>query len=739
MTTGLLIAGAAAIVVPILIHLLSRQRRRPVEWGAMRFLLEALRKHRRRLQLEQALLLLVRCLILLVLGAALARPFLESAGIIDVGGARTVLLVIDNGLVSSARRDAGDAADTVLAGSIDQAVELVESLGPGDRVGVITAARPATPVVVPASSDRRAVIEVLRTVEPSEAPTDLPAAFPLVRAALDELGPDGERAIVYLLSEFRGGSARLGEALPPLLAGEALPPTLLAATAAQGRIANVQVTAIEPLRGLMLSGQEETEQITVSLSRSGGELARDVTRVRLTGEGLPPVEPKVVRWGPGQPRSQVDFVVNLAGQDDGPVALSAVIDDDALGADNVRHTVLLSRGRVRVLLIDRRSFGADPDLDRLRAGRWIHRALQPSDRSPIDLVEVDPAALDAVDLRGADAAVAVRPDLLADEGWAVLRSFVGTGGLLLVTPPGESIVHPWTDHLSRVLGLPWRIELEVAEHESGLPLADEQPASELLRLLSADLPDLVRPVIAQRVLPVDDQQTQAEILLSFADGTPALIAGSPEQGSSAEDAARTDGLVVYLAMSPDLDWTNLTTQPLMVPLFHELIKQGIGLIRTSQRYAVAERPGLGLGPGATALLDPGGRVVSIGVGGRPEAPLARSGLWTVLDPARQRIGSFAVNVDPSAGETDPQNQAAVSEWLGKSGPWETFAVNDPAAALKTADSGAPLAGFLLLAVLALIVIETALARWFSHAQPSTNRSEPGLLHLSEAAAPPRGA
>ncbi len=75
-TAGLAIAGLAAMAVPILIHLLSRQRRRPIQWAAMRFLMEALRKHRRRLQLQQLLLLAVRCLILALLGAALARPFL---------------------------------------------------------------------------------------------------------------------------------------------------------------------------------------------------------------------------------------------------------------------------------------------------------------------------------------------------------------------------------------------------------------------------------------------------------------------------------------------------------------------------------------------------------------------------------------------------------------------------------------------------------------------------------------
>ena len=83
----------------------------------------------------------------------------------------------------------------------------------------------------------------------------------------------------------------------------------------------------------------------------------------------------------------------------------------------------------------------------------------------------------------------------------------------------------------------------------------------------------------------------------------------------------------------------------------------------------------------------------------------------------------------------------MTEWLGKSGPWETFDGDDPVAALRTADSGAPLAGMLLLAVLALIGLETARARWFSHALPPRRPS--GLAEgdqMTEAAAiAPHGA
>ena len=719
-TAGLAIAGLTAMAVPILIHLLSRQRRRPIQWAAMRFLMEALRKHRRRLQLQQLLLLAVRCLILALLGAALARPFLEAAGMLDGVGSRVVYLVIDNGLASSVRTSIDGKTRTALDASIDVAVSLVESLGAGDAVGVITAARPARGVVVPPSGDHRAIIELLRSLEPAESPTDIHAALGLLKSALQELGPRGDRAMAYLLSDFRSGSARLEASLPADLVGDTISATLLAAPAAQRGIANTQVVSIEPLRGLILSeGQDGSEQVTVKLARWGGELTRDVTRVRLVGDGLPRIEPREVQWEPGQALGEVDFIVNLAGRGDGTLSISAVIDDDALPADNARHTVLLSRDRVRGLLIDRRSFGADRALDRLRAGQWLVRALRPSEHSPIDVIEVDPAALDAVDVRGVDVALVVRPDLLDDNGWSVLGAYVRTGGVLLVSPPGDANVHPWTEQFVDTLDLPWRIDLEVTEHETPVRLASEQPDTELLRLISADLAELAKPVTFNRVLAVDTTQTRAETVLAFADGSPLVIAGSPLGHETPDDASAGagSGLVIYLAVSPELAWTNLPAQPLMVPLVHELVKQGIGLIRTMRRYAVGERPALGLGSVATALLDPRGRNISIDNNGRPNAPLSRAGLYGVLDHGRQRLASIAVNVDPLAGRTDPQDQVVVSEWLGRSGDWAVFDADDPTAALRTAESGAPLAGILLTAVLALIIMETMLARWFSHALP----------------------
>ncbi|RME39341.1 MAG: hypothetical protein D6788_05670, partial [Planctomycetota bacterium] len=65
--------GAAAVAAPILIHLLARRRFRRIRWAAMEFLLDAERRNRRRLRMEEWILLALRCLAVVLLAAMIAR------------------------------------------------------------------------------------------------------------------------------------------------------------------------------------------------------------------------------------------------------------------------------------------------------------------------------------------------------------------------------------------------------------------------------------------------------------------------------------------------------------------------------------------------------------------------------------------------------------------------------------------------------------------------------------------
>src|SRR3954453_23259591 len=96
--------GAFAVSVPIIIHLLNKRKFQKVLWGAMRFLRVSVEQNQRRLQIEDLLLLALRCLLLFLLGLALARPTLRAFGGGGWFGQQkvTAVLLLDNSYSMSA-------------------------------------------------------------------------------------------------------------------------------------------------------------------------------------------------------------------------------------------------------------------------------------------------------------------------------------------------------------------------------------------------------------------------------------------------------------------------------------------------------------------------------------------------------------------------------------------------------------------------------------------------------------
>jgi hypothetical protein len=67
------IVGGALVASPILIHLINRMRFKRIRWAAMEFLLKSQKRNRRRLIIEQLILLALRILLVLLAGLLLAR------------------------------------------------------------------------------------------------------------------------------------------------------------------------------------------------------------------------------------------------------------------------------------------------------------------------------------------------------------------------------------------------------------------------------------------------------------------------------------------------------------------------------------------------------------------------------------------------------------------------------------------------------------------------------------------
>lgn len=122
----LMLYGTFLAGVPLIIHLLFRRKYQTVSWAAMEFLLQAMKQTKRRLTLENLLLLLLRMLILALLALALSRPILQNANLPRLGGEvkENLILVFD----TSYSMKYSDQARTPFENAKEKALALLKTL-----------------------------------------------------------------------------------------------------------------------------------------------------------------------------------------------------------------------------------------------------------------------------------------------------------------------------------------------------------------------------------------------------------------------------------------------------------------------------------------------------------------------------------------------------------------------------------------------------------------------------------
>ncbi len=756
LNAGLLVAGLAAVSIPILIHLLMRQRRKPVRWAAMRFLMEAYRKQRRRLRLQQLILLATRCLVVALIALALGRPLLEAAGLVGSGAGRSVYLLVDNGIASSARLDSASALDR----HKQSAREALASLGEGDRAGLITLGGPAEPVVVPASADLAAVRRLVDAIESIDGPTDMRSAFDQLRtlSTQQQSGP----TVALLISDFARGSADLSSPLSPALA-EVEGLRVVATSPATDLPGNVQITSVDPLRSVVLSGgdpesaPDEQQQVRIGLRRTGAAVqTAQVTTVRLRVSAPRDADDAssvaaglgastTVSWRPGQEQAtasvQISAATIRAAIDAGSgrsAVLIAEIDRDALEADNIFRQPVALREALQVGIIAQRRFGRGPSVDQLEAADWFRIALEPQVGVPIDTIDANPSAIDLPLLSQLDAAILTQPHLVTDDAWAALGSFVEAGGMLMITPPTEDMANLWTDALSAHFGLEWRLSREpVVGAAQPMQLIGENASTPLLSLINAELPRLTRNIAIDRALAFEETPEGAQRLIDrrnpeTGDAEPWLVAQRPQR--SGESSSSDRGLVVFMASSPDAGWTNLPLMPLMVPLTQELIRQGVGQAAGADSVIAGTAPSVPSGSTRLIRSDEslGSAGIPVGSAGTASRPIRNAGTYRALDDVDRERAIITVNADTRASDLTVQPVEAVESWLaeatgGSGGAQPTVAWVSPeriAASLERSDDGSPISLPLLIAALALAAAELVMARFFSHAETPRTGAQP---------------
>ena len=202
-----MLLGGLAIASPILIHLLNKRRFKIVEWAAMDFLFEADKKNRRRVQMENFILLALRCLALLLLALLLARPFLPSgvSQILQKNQRFERVLLIDDSLSQRVLNGTLPAMDVTTRAVRDLVTDLANSDDTEEYLTVMVTSHPDQPVLSNEPLNSSTVGTLVQTLDDLVC-SDQVADY---RASMDQLrqyvsgSSEGLNRVAYVFSDLR--------------------------------------------------------------------------------------------------------------------------------------------------------------------------------------------------------------------------------------------------------------------------------------------------------------------------------------------------------------------------------------------------------------------------------------------------------------------------------------------------------------------------------------------------------
>ena len=200
MTFGFLnlamLLGLVGLAIPVIVHLLHRRRFEVVDWGAMQFL-QISETTRRRLLLEEIILMALRMSLIAILVLGLASPFVVSsllATFMHDRPSRDVVLIFDDSASMAYERQGKTAFESAKA----WARSLLQELSSNDSVALLLARKQVVPVAGELTHDRALLREKIDQLSTPSGSADLPEATREGLRILNETSTSPERDIIVL-------------------------------------------------------------------------------------------------------------------------------------------------------------------------------------------------------------------------------------------------------------------------------------------------------------------------------------------------------------------------------------------------------------------------------------------------------------------------------------------------------------------------------------------------------------
>lgn len=325
------VAGAIGGAVVLLVWML-KLRRRPVRVSTTMLWVRAVRDMEGNVPWQMArpsVLLFLHLLIVALLALALARPVADDA--LGGGGVSGhVVMVIDSGASMGA---SGDGGETRLDRAIERASALAQRGSGSARFSAIDAGTTAR-MTLSGSGSWREARETIRSIEQSDAPSDLEGAIELARSVDIQRGEDEdagteERASVYVLTDRDPGEV-LAQGVTPIGVGEA------------ENTGNLGIVRLGAQRD---RARPALVRVFASIGGVLGEARAVIVRAEVDGETL---GSRAIELGAREVDEPVSMELTLG---DAAIVRVSVSGGDALAADDAAYVEVPSPDPARVVVI----------------------------------------------------------------------------------------------------------------------------------------------------------------------------------------------------------------------------------------------------------------------------------------------------------------------------------------------------------------------------------------------------
>ena len=566
--------GALLFLVPLLIHLLNRRRYIKREWAAMEFLNRAFKKVRRRLRLEDLILLLLRCLIPVALAFALARPTVSRQSPLS-GLAQSPLhhIIVVDATLSNSQKPKARVRPITRARAL--AEKYLKKLKPVEfqQVSLIRVDTRAKTVAERETKLERALHALDKLCKPGFGASSLVPGLELARDIAKE---PGTRSKVLVFTDLQ--KAALGEEPEEKIAADPLAgilkelkdicgmPVIIVDTGPDKPAPNLSIVSLTVDEPVVVRGQPLT--VRAKLKNFSKKGLKGI-RVSFDLDGQP--RPSDVVDIP--PNGFAEAVSRFSILRVGPHWIRASVPHDSLEGDDSAWISIVARPRIRVLFVEGKP---NPD-PMLTATSYISMILDPGGEELAESSLFKSEEMDALDftasrtdLQGNDILVIGDLDRVSPGIAEEIKAFVKKGGGLLVFPGPDTEPASWNLRLSKANGsgpIPLRFVEPQGFTERGtnyfLPLLPKNLDHPALKDFRGPLRLVLSRIPIYRFYRCEVLDEKAEVLLRVSDPGSSPLMVSYKYGLGK--------LIVFTSPITDDDdrWNEFNTPLVAFPLLYQ--------------------------------------------------------------------------------------------------------------------------------------------------------------------------